>query len=109
MDTPSHTSIDPAEVERFSAMAAEWWNPSGKFKPLLPDADGIIRSQVFPGLWLHVEAFLNRDGQRLVAALRQGLASPQHATTLQGWMSRVRHLQQRTRCGHIVQTTGGAK
>lgn len=24
-------SIDPAEVEKFSAMAAEWWNPRGKF------------------------------------------------------------------------------
>jgi 2-polyprenyl-6-hydroxyphenyl methylase/3-demethylubiquinone-9 3-methyltransferase len=34
MATAPHTSIDPAEVERFSAMAAEWWNPAGKFKPL---------------------------------------------------------------------------
>jgi 2-polyprenyl-6-hydroxyphenyl methylase/3-demethylubiquinone-9 3-methyltransferase len=34
MATPPHTSIDPAEVERFSAMAAEWWDPTGKFKPL---------------------------------------------------------------------------
>lgn len=51
----------------------------GKFKPLLPNADGIIRSEVVPGFWLHVEAFLNRDGQRLVAVLRQGLASPEHA------------------------------
>ncbi len=28
------TTIDPGEVERFSAMAAEWWNPNGKFRPL---------------------------------------------------------------------------
>ena len=28
------TTIDDAEVERFSAMAAEWWNPNGKFRPL---------------------------------------------------------------------------
>lgn len=28
------TSIDPAEVAKFQAMAAEWWNPQGKFKPL---------------------------------------------------------------------------
>lgn len=28
------TTIDPAEVERFSVLAAEWWNPNGKFKPL---------------------------------------------------------------------------
>lgn len=25
------TSIDPAEVEKFSKLAAEWWNPKGKF------------------------------------------------------------------------------
>jgi 2-polyprenyl-6-hydroxyphenyl methylase/3-demethylubiquinone-9 3-methyltransferase len=28
------TSIDAAEVAKFEAMAAEWWNPEGKFKPL---------------------------------------------------------------------------
>ena len=28
------TTIDPAEVAKFEAMAAEWWNPNGKFKPL---------------------------------------------------------------------------
>ncbi len=27
-------SIDPAEVAKFEAMAAEWWDPNGKFKPL---------------------------------------------------------------------------
>ncbi|MDT1060694.1 bifunctional 2-polyprenyl-6-hydroxyphenol methylase/3-demethylubiquinol 3-O-methyltransferase UbiG [Paracoccus sp. CPCC 101403] len=28
------SSIDPAEVAKFQAMAAEWWDPQGKFKPL---------------------------------------------------------------------------
>jgi 2-polyprenyl-6-hydroxyphenyl methylase/3-demethylubiquinone-9 3-methyltransferase len=28
------SSIDPAEVERFSRIAAEWWDPKGKFAPL---------------------------------------------------------------------------
>lgn len=27
-------SIDPDEVAKFEAMAAEWWDPNGKFKPL---------------------------------------------------------------------------
>jgi 2-polyprenyl-6-hydroxyphenyl methylase/3-demethylubiquinone-9 3-methyltransferase len=27
-------SIDPDDVARFSAMAAEWWDPAGKFRPL---------------------------------------------------------------------------
>ncbi|WP_225027179.1 bifunctional 2-polyprenyl-6-hydroxyphenol methylase/3-demethylubiquinol 3-O-methyltransferase UbiG [Xinfangfangia pollutisoli] len=28
------TTVDPAEVAKFQAMAEEWWDPSGKFKPL---------------------------------------------------------------------------
>lgn len=27
-------TVDPGEVAKFQAMAAEWWNPEGKFKPL---------------------------------------------------------------------------
>jgi 2-polyprenyl-6-hydroxyphenyl methylase/3-demethylubiquinone-9 3-methyltransferase len=27
-------SLDPAEVAKFSAIAAEWWDPAGKFAPL---------------------------------------------------------------------------
>ncbi|TYB77932.1 MULTISPECIES: bifunctional 2-polyprenyl-6-hydroxyphenol methylase/3-demethylubiquinol 3-O-methyltransferase UbiG [Rhodobacterales] len=28
------TTVDPSEVAKFEAMAAEWWDPAGKFKPL---------------------------------------------------------------------------
>ncbi|QWW67404.1 bifunctional 2-polyprenyl-6-hydroxyphenol methylase/3-demethylubiquinol 3-O-methyltransferase UbiG [Rhizobium sp. WYJ-E13] len=34
MNEPAKTTIDQSEVDRFSAMAAEWWSPTGKFKPL---------------------------------------------------------------------------
>jgi len=34
MSEAAKTTIDQSEVDRFSAMAAEWWNPSGKFRPL---------------------------------------------------------------------------
>ncbi|WP_232822963.1 bifunctional 2-polyprenyl-6-hydroxyphenol methylase/3-demethylubiquinol 3-O-methyltransferase UbiG [Oceanibium sediminis] len=30
----SQTTVDDAEVAKFQAMAAEWWDPNGKFKPL---------------------------------------------------------------------------
>jgi 2-polyprenyl-6-hydroxyphenyl methylase/3-demethylubiquinone-9 3-methyltransferase len=30
----SQSTVDPAEIAKFEAMAAEWWNPAGKFKPL---------------------------------------------------------------------------
>ena len=31
---PPPASLDPAEVEKFSALAADWWNPDGKFAVL---------------------------------------------------------------------------
>jgi 2-polyprenyl-6-hydroxyphenyl methylase/3-demethylubiquinone-9 3-methyltransferase len=34
MSAAAKSSIDPAEVERFSRIAAEWWDPKGKFAPL---------------------------------------------------------------------------
>jgi len=42
------STVDPAEVERFSALAAEWWNPRGKMAPLHkfnPVRIGYIRDQ----------------------------------------------------------------
>ena len=28
------STIDPSELAKFTAMAADWWNPNGQFKPL---------------------------------------------------------------------------
>ncbi len=30
----TQASVDPAEVAKFSAIAAQWWDPTGKFAPL---------------------------------------------------------------------------
>lgn len=30
----AQTTVDPSEVAKFEAMSAEWWDPTGKFKPL---------------------------------------------------------------------------
>ncbi len=32
--TQTTVTVDPTEVAKFEAMAAEWWDPKGKFKPL---------------------------------------------------------------------------
>jgi len=40
--------------------------------------DGIVRSQVFAGLWLDVAAFWADDGAKVLAALNAGLASEDH-------------------------------
>jgi Uma2 family endonuclease len=49
------------------------------FEDLSPGADGIYRSEAFPGLWLDPGALLNEDLDRLSEVLEQGLATPEHA------------------------------
>lgn len=33
-DGPQNGTVDAQEIAKFSAMAAEWWDPHGKFRPL---------------------------------------------------------------------------
>jgi Uma2 family endonuclease len=51
----------------------------GKYKEVPLPAEGVFRSRVFPGLWLDAEAVLGNHRQRVLAALGQGLATPEHA------------------------------
>lgn len=50
----------------------------GTYQEMSADADGILRSRVFPGLWLHANALLQLDGATVMDVLRQGLATPEH-------------------------------
>lgn len=50
-----------------------------KFEEQVLGADGILRSEPFPGLWLEPTALLNRDYARLLEVLRQGISAPAHA------------------------------
>ncbi len=46
---PSNGTVDAQEIAKFSAMAAEWWDPHGKFRPLHkfnPTRLTFIREQV---------------------------------------------------------------
>ena len=55
----------------------------GEYQLLSPGADGIIRSQVFPGLWLAVEALLNNQMVRVLEVVQAGLKSPEHNAFVQ--------------------------
>ena len=57
----------------------------GTYQELSADADGIFRSRVFAGLWLHANALLQLDGVTVMDVLRQGLATPEHAAFVQ-WL-----------------------
>lgn len=56
------------------------------YAELTPGEDGILRSEIFPGLWLDPAAFWVADMRRVLAVAQAGVASPEHAafvTTLE--------------------------
>lgn len=48
------------------------------YTELLPGDDGILASEIFPGLWLDPHALLGGDMAGVLVALQRGLASPEH-------------------------------
>jgi Uma2 family endonuclease len=55
----------------------------GEYLSLPVDADGIIRSRVFPGLWLAVDHLLSGNMTQVLAVVQMGLAAPDHAQFVQ--------------------------
>ncbi|MGR3722875.1 bifunctional 2-polyprenyl-6-hydroxyphenol methylase/3-demethylubiquinol 3-O-methyltransferase UbiG [Abyssibius alkaniclasticus] len=65
----THSTIDPAEVAKFEAMAAEWWDEGGKFKPLHmmnPVRLDYITSQIAAEFGRDLKAPRPFDGLRLL-------------------------------------------
>lgn len=65
----SVSSIDKDEVARFSAMAADWWNPNGKFAPLHkfnPTRLGYIRDTAAAHFGRNTNATAPFEGLRLL-------------------------------------------
>ena len=56
------------------------------YQEMQPDADGIFRSRVFPGLWLDPEALLRDDTAKVLDVLQDGLQSDAHRE----WMAAKR-------------------
>jgi Uma2 family endonuclease len=58
----------------------DWFQlQEGKYVSLAPDADGVVRSRVFPGLCLKVTALLEGDLGLVLTELQKGLATAEHA------------------------------
>ena len=57
----------------------DWFSlDADEYEPLLPDAENIVRSEIFPGLHLHVSALLAGDLARVLSTLQNGLQLPEH-------------------------------
>jgi Uma2 family endonuclease len=67
-------------VWRVLDQALDWFVlRSGQYERLAPDVQGVLRSEVFPGLWLDTMALLRGDLAGVLATVQRGLASPEHA------------------------------
>jgi Uma2 family endonuclease len=79
------TDYEKAGVREYVVVALRqqrvfWFvSRNGRFEEPPPGPDGILRSEVFPGLWLDPTALLNLDGRRLRQVLQRGLKTKEHA------------------------------
>jgi Uma2 family endonuclease len=57
----------------------DWFElQQGSYVPLPADEKGLVRSRVFPGLWLDVPALFAGDLQKVFAAVDEGAATKEH-------------------------------
>lgn len=62
----------------------DWFSlQNGEYVSLETDVDGAIKSLVFPGLWLDVQALRAGEMVQVLAILQQGLNSKEHANFVQ--------------------------
>ena len=62
----------------------DWFSlQDGDYVSLMPDQQGVIHSQVFPGLWLDVPNLLAGAMQPVLAVLQTGISSAEHQTFAQ--------------------------
>ncbi|MGF1992410.1 MAG: Uma2 family endonuclease [Nostoc sp. ZfuVER08] len=62
----------------------DWFRlQQGEYVSLEADTNRIIKSQVFPGLWLSVSDLLAGNMQQVLAVLQSGLNSPEHQLFVQ--------------------------
>lgn len=55
----------------------------GVYESLSPDEEGILRSRIFPGLWLNQRQLLANNLAAVLETLQAGLQSPEHQAFLQ--------------------------
>ncbi|NER29107.1 MAG: Uma2 family endonuclease [Symploca sp. SIO1C4] len=57
----------------------DWFRlKEGRYVTLEPDKSGVVRSEVFPGLWLAVSALLAGDLAKVLTVAQSGIATVEH-------------------------------
>jgi hypothetical protein len=83
LDVYRKSGVREYVVWRVLDQAIDWFvRKDGDFVPLQPE-EGILKSQVFPGLWLDAAALIREDRDRVAEVVQSGLASPEHREFVQ--------------------------
>src|SRR5262249_37673663 len=70
-------------VWRVLEQAIDWFVlRAGQYERLPVDTNGLLRSEVFPGLWLDPAALVRGELATVLAIVQQGLGRPEHATVV---------------------------
>jgi len=65
-------------VWRVLDRAIDWFSlQSGQYVPIPVGEENIVKSEIFPGLWLDRTAILNGDYMKVLSVLQQGMATPE--------------------------------
>lgn len=64
--------VEDAAIDRFVLR-------DGSFEKLAIDRSGVLKSEVFPGLWLDAGAMVRGNVARVMAVVQEGIASADHA------------------------------
>lgn len=79
LDVYERTGVREYIVWRVLEQSIDWFVLRNQhFEPLLADADGYLKSIVFPGLWLDRAALLDGNLAAVIAVAQKGLSSPEH-------------------------------
>jgi Uma2 family endonuclease len=70
-------------VWRTDDAAIDWFTlHEGRYEPMQP-VEGLLRSRLFPGLWLDPLSLLDTDLPRLLQTIDHGTSTPDHASFIQ--------------------------
>ncbi len=80
LETYANHGVREYLVWRVLDRTFDWFvRRDGTYQRIEPSADGILRSTIFPGLWLDPDALLRGGLAAASAVVQRGLASPEHA------------------------------
>jgi hypothetical protein len=80
LDAYRRSGVREYLVWRVDDSEVDWFVLRGqRYERLVASAEGVLASEVFPGLWLDVPALLRRDVAAVLQRCDSGLLSPEHA------------------------------